>query len=128
DERRPAFVAVLAREDELCACQPQRQVAEPRQRVDIAAARRADELLCLLAKLLEVHADLLREAGSAAAGKRKHEASGCCARRWAQPFPRTRARPPARCPKCTPARLSRRARPACARPASARAALRSAAA
>jgi len=49
DERRPAVVPVLAREHELRARQPHGQVGEPPDRLGVAAARRAHELLRLLA-------------------------------------------------------------------------------
>src|SRR5439155_19189640 len=55
----PARIAVLAREDELCACQAHRQLAEAGERLRIALASVPDELLRLLSELLEVHRDLL---------------------------------------------------------------------
>jgi hypothetical protein len=59
DERRPAAVAVVAREHRLRTGELWRQVTEARERLRIARARRARELLGLLAELLEVHVDLL---------------------------------------------------------------------
>ena len=58
DERRPAGVAVLPRKDELRAGQDRLASAQSFERFGIAGTRGADELLRLLAELLQVHVDL----------------------------------------------------------------------
>jgi hypothetical protein len=58
DERRPARIAVLAREHELRAGEDRLAAAEPLKGRRIAGARGPHELLCLLAELLQVHVDL----------------------------------------------------------------------
>ena len=89
DERRPARVALLAREHGLGARELDRQVAESGNGADVACPRRLDQVLCLLAKLLEVHLDLLPLRPVSAAGGKKIDSSCGAAWRWAQPFPRT---------------------------------------
>ena len=60
DERRPARVAVLARDHELGPCQDSLTPAEPLECFGVARLRRAKKFLRLLAQLLHVHHDLLR--------------------------------------------------------------------
>ena len=55
DERRPARVPGLPREDELRVGEDRLAPAEPLERVRVSPTRRLDELLRLLAKLLEIH-------------------------------------------------------------------------
>ena len=68
DERRPAGEALLAREHGLGARELHRQVADPRERLRIACPRCSGELLRLLAKLFQVHVDLLPLRPVSAAG------------------------------------------------------------
>jgi hypothetical protein len=89
DERRPARVAVLAREHELRARELHRQVAESRDCPRIALARSTDELLGLLLQLLDVHADLLPRGPRPRSGGKKIGSVLRSALRWAQPCPRT---------------------------------------
>ena len=60
DQRRPARIAVLAGEHELGPSEDRLSSAEPRERRSVARAGGADELLRLLAQLLEIelHHDL----------------------------------------------------------------------
>jgi hypothetical protein len=58
-ERRPAREPVLARDHELRAREAHRQIAEPVHRLRVPGPCRTDELLGLLAKLLEIHVALL---------------------------------------------------------------------
>jgi hypothetical protein len=91
DEPGPARVAVLACEHGLCAREARRQVAEPRDGSRFARARGTRELLGLLAKVFEIHHDLLPRAPGPRrrAGRRSDVCCRLLPTRWAQPCPRT---------------------------------------
>ena len=94
DERGPARVAVLAREHQLRAGEDRLAAVEPRERVGIALARGLDELLRLLAKLLQVHHDLLRRGPvSASSGGRRDRVDACRCDEVGSALPADRMRP-----------------------------------
>lgn len=70
----PARVTVFARDDELSAREFRRKVTEPRERVSVTPARRADEFLGLPSKLFEIHGLLPMARGPRLRG----EEDECC--------------------------------------------------
>src|SRR5439155_25656835 len=70
-ERGPARVPVLAGEHELRAREDRPQVAEAAERRLVSRARGAEELLRLLAELLQVHVDLLPSSPCPRSGGKK---------------------------------------------------------
>src|SRR5581483_8534769 len=108
-ERGPARVAVLARDHELCACKLRRQVTEACGGCRIARARGAHELLGLLAKLFDVHDDLLPRGPEVRGVGREEDRFGTARSfltRWAQPCPRTGCALAARPESTRPCRLA----------------------